>query len=388
MRGLHGRLTESYDFARAWDGGKLSVEGHFLPVSTPATFKSMLPAKVLSNFAGQAEGCVDLGSPFTARLCRLLPGILDPATVTGRRLQDWPGDPAADVLALRMTGGLHALVLTEADAELTAAYPPNDVDDEALGEALAGAIRRNDAFLAAFLDSPPQTNETARAAMLLPGFLLIARDTGLPLALTEIGSSAGLNLFFDRFHYDYAGREWGPADSLTRLAPEVRSSPPPLGGELRIADRAGSDIAPIYISDPAQRLRLRSYIWADQAARLDRLDAAIGIASERPFTLEKADAAEFVRKRLRGRRQGEAFVLFHSTMWQYMPRSSKDGVLAALAEAGREATRDAPIARLRMEPLGQAPHQTLSLTMWPGGETRRLALCNHHGRWIEWLLAE
>jgi hypothetical protein len=134
-----------------------------------------------------------------------------------------------------------------------------------------------------------------------------------------------------------------------------------------------------------QRLRLRSYIWADQAARLDRLDAAIGISSERPFTLEKADAAEFVRKRLRGRRQGEAFVLFHSTMWQYMPRASKDGVLAALAEAGREATRDAPIARLRMEPLGQAPHQTLSLTMWPDGETRRLALCNHHGRWIEWL---
>ena len=345
----------------------------------------MLAAKVLSNFAGQAEACEDLGSPFTARLCRLLPDIFDAATATGRRLLDWPNDPAVDALALRMTGGLHALVLTEADAELLAAYPPDDIGDEVLGKALAGAILRNDGFLAAFLDSPPQTNETARAAMLLPGFLLIARETGLPLSLTEIGSSAGLNLFFDRFHYDYAGREWGPMGSPAELAPEVRGNPPPLGGELRVADRAGSDIAPIYISDPAQRLRLRSYIWADQAARLDRLDAAIGIASERPFTLEQADAAEFVRKRLRGRKQGEAFVLFHSTMWQYMPRASKDGVLAALAEAGREATRDAPIARLRMEPLGQAPHQTLSLTMWPDGETRRLALCNHHGRWIEWL---
>ena len=169
---------------------------------------------------------------------------------------------------------------------------------------------------------------------------------------------------------------------------EVRGGPPPLGGELRIAERAGSDIAPVDISDPAQRLRLRSYVWADQAARLARLDAAIGIASETPFMLEKADAAAFVRKRLRERRQGEAFVLFHSIMWQYMPRASKEGVLAALEEAGREATRDAPIARLRMEPLGQAPHATLSLTMWPGGETRRLALCNYHGRWIEWLMTE
>jgi hypothetical protein len=358
---------------------------HFLPVSTHATLKSMLPAKVLSNFAGQAEACVELGSPFTARLCRLLPGILESTTATGQRLLDWPGDPEVEALALRMTGGLHALVLTEADAELTAAYPPSDLDDEALGKALAGAICRNDPFLAAFLDSPPQTNETARSAMLLPGFLQIARETRLPLSLTEIGSSAGLNLFFDRFHYDYAGREWGPAESPARLAPEVRGGSPPLGRNLRIADRAGSDIAPIDISDTAQRLRLRSYVWADQTARLARLDAAIGIASEMHFTLKRADAAEFVRKRLQGRRQGEAFVLFHSIMWQYMPRASKDGVLAALEEAGREATSDAPIARLRMEPLGQAPHATLSLTMWPGGETRRLALCNYHGRWIEWL---
>jgi hypothetical protein len=345
----------------------------------------MLPSKVLFNFAGQAKACDALGSPFTARLCRLLPEALDAGTSTGRRIRDWPGEPVADALALRMTGGLHALVLADADEELTAAYPPNTVEDETLGRAVAGAIRRNDAFLGAFLDSPPQTNETARAGMLLPGFLLIARETGLPLAISEIGSSAGLNLFFDRFHYDYAGREWGPADSLARLAPEVRGGPPSLDGELHIASRAGSDIAPVDIFGPAQRLRLRSYIWADQAARLARLDAAIAIASKEAFALEKADAAEFVRRQLARRRTGEAFVLFHSIMWQYMPRASKDGVRAALEDAGGQATADVPVARLRMEPLGQAPHATLSLTLWPGGETRRLANCDYHGRWIEWL---
>ena len=110
--------------------------------------RSMLLSAVLSNFAQQAKSCDDLGSPFTARLCRLLPGMLDVKTATGRRVLDWPGDPLADALALRLCGGLHALVLAKADAELLAAYPPNDVDDEALGKALAGAIRRNDPFLA------------------------------------------------------------------------------------------------------------------------------------------------------------------------------------------------------------------------------------------------
>jgi hypothetical protein len=165
----------------------------------------------------------------------------------------------------------------------------------------------------------------------------------------------------------------------------VRGDPPPLDGALDISDRAGSDIAPVDVSDPTEVLRLRSYVWADQTARLRRLDAAIAIASQIPFSLEKADAAAFVRNRLRARRPGEAFVLFHSIMWQYMPRSSKEGVRAALEEAGAHATSDAPIARLRMEPLGQAPHATLSLTMWPGGQTRRLAHCDYHGRWIEWL---
>lgn len=345
----------------------------------------MIPEKVLANFAGQAKACDALGSPFTALLCRLLPGLLDGEGATARRVRGWPGEPLSDALALRLTGGLHALVLAGADATLAAAYPPNTVDDARLAQAIAGALERHDGFLAGFLDSAPQTNETARSAMLLPGFLTIARETGLPLALTEIGSSAGLNLFFDRFRYDYSGADWGEAASPARISPAARGTPPPLGGELRIAERAGSDIAPVAISDPAMRLRLRAYVWADQTARLERLDAAIGIASASPFVLERADAADFTRRRLAARKPGEAFVLFHSIMWQYMPRASRDGVLAALEEAAATATADAPVARLRMEPLGEAPHATLSLTTWPGGQTRRLAHCDFHGRWIEWL---
>ena len=345
----------------------------------------MIRAALTDHFEAQAKACDSLGSPFTARLCRLLPALLDEATATGKRIAEWPGNPRADALALRLTGGLHVLVLTGTDDALKAVYPPHEVDDAALAEAVAGAIVRNDAFLDDFLDSPPQTNEVARAAMLLPGFLLVARETGLPLAVSEIGSSAGLNLVFDRFRYDYGGAGWGDAASPVTLAPEVRGAPPPLDGDMTIASRAGSDIAPVDIAGEKQRLRLLSYVWADQTIRLQRIEAAIGLAQSEGVTVAQVDAADFVRERLAARRGGEAFVLFHSIMWQYMPQSSKEGVLSALEAAGKTATRDAPIARLRMEPLGEAPHATLSLTVWPGGETRRLAKCDYHGRWIEWM---
>lgn len=340
---------------------------------------------VRSHFARQAEACERLGSPFTARLCRILPDLLDDGTATGRRISSWPGDPRADALALRLCGGLHHVVLSHADDGLAAVYPPAATDDDALGAALRSAISRNDERLSRFIAGAPQTNEVARSGMLLPGFLTVARETGLPLAIHEIGASAGLNLLFDRFHYSYGAAQWGDAASPARLAPEVRGAAPPLAGNLTVTTRDGCDVSPVDVRDPAARLRLRSYLWPDQPLRMERQRGALQIAQvERP-RLEAMDAARFLRTRLDERKTGEAFVLFHSIMWQYMPSASQDEIERTLGEAGRTADGSSPVAWLRMEPLDtRDPHATLSLTLWPGGETRRLARCDYHGRWIEW----
>lgn len=174
-------------------------------------------AVVRGHFEMQAKGCDGLGSPFTAKLCRTLASLLDCKTQTGKRVLDWQGDPRDDALALRLCGGLHALVLSGADPQLAAIYPPHNVDHETMLRALTEAIERNDATLSRALDSPPQTNEIARSGMLLPGFLTIAHETGLPLSLHEIGSSAGLNLLFDRFFYRYGDTEWGDPASIEWL---------------------------------------------------------------------------------------------------------------------------------------------------------------------------
>lgn len=346
----------------------------------------MSDERIRLHFEKQGKGCANLGSPFTAMLCTVLARILDRSTATGRRVLDWGETTRPDAVALRLCGGLHALVLSGAGEALARAYPPDAASEAELEKLLPGVIARHDATLCRFLDRPPQTNEIGRAAMLLPGFLAIARDFGLSLAVAEIGSSAGLNLNFDRFHYSYGDGAWGDPASPVRLAPELRGALPPLNSKLAIASREGCDISPIRLDEPAERLRLRSYIWADQPARLQRFDAAIRLWEAAPPPLRQADAAVFLEEKLASRRDGEAFVLFHSIMWQYMPEPTRDGVEQMLAAAGTNASRECPLAWLRLEPASLSdPFASLVLTLWPGGEMRLLARCDYHGRWIEWL---
>lgn len=333
-------------------------------------------------FEQQAQACDEMGSPLTARVMRACIATLDGTTATGRRVLGWRPEPS-DVVALRLAGALHSLALQGRDADLANVYPPNSGGN--VEACVAAALKRHDEWICAWLDSPPQTNEAGRSAVLLPGFLEIARLAKLPLALNEIGSSAGLNLFFDQFRYRYGDEDWGDPSYPVTLAPQMRGAVPDLSGELTIASRAGSDIAPLDARSGNDRLRLRSYIWADQSERLARLDAALAVAQRGGFTLEKADAADFVTQRLADGTDGQCLVLFHSVVWQYLPDATRRSIETVMQNEGARATPETPLAWLRMETLTNTdPYPVLQLTLWPGGQTRTLALADFHGRWVEW----
>lgn len=345
---------------------------------------------IIEQFLQQAEGSPGLGSPFIGALCRLLAERLDRSTSFGRRILDWPGNPHADALALRACGALHALARSGREPDLRAVYPPAPTDIDRLWSAIAAALVRHDAFLTAFLDSPPQTNEVARSALILGGMLHLAARTGLPLAVYEIGSSAGLNLAFDEYHYDLGnGLSWGASDAPLTIACEWRGVLPPLGAELRVVSRQGCDRNPLDPANPADADRLMAYIWADQPHRLTRTAAALELAAAEGRRPERMDAATWVEREFAAPQVlGTCRVLFHTIVFQYLPPESQARIETALANAAAKATADAPVAHFAFEtdynPDGHNVGAPITLRIWPSGETLNLGRGDYHGRWAEW----
>jgi hypothetical protein len=327
-----------------------------------------------------------LGSPFTARLGKLMLEHLDRSTEVGRQILSWEGDPGTrgDLVPTRLAGALHALIIDGKDDRLKTAYPPNEVSDDVLWTAIATAFETHEAFILERLNFAPQTNEVRRSSGLLAGFLTVAKLFGKPLILSEFGASMGLNLNWDRYHYELGGFLWGDPSSLVRLKPDWQGPSPP-DVEITVAGRAGCDLNPLDPNSPEDCLRLLSYIWADQTDRVERTRAALQIAREHPVLVEQGDALAWLRdKRLKMLEPGTVHVVYHSIAWQYLPPEARASGEAILAEAGSRATEDAPLARLQMEMDDDPNSAALSLQIWPTGETRELGRIDPHGRWVRW----
>ena len=340
-------------------------------------------------FRTQAGICGAMGSAFSQALAERCAGDLQAGGRSVELLSPWLGRDArslfADAAPLRWLGAVHDRALRGVDPALTAAYPAPGRPGEphTAWAAVDLAMGEDAAELARFMQHEPQTNEVLRSTCLLPGFLAIARATGLPLRLLELGASAGLNQFWDRYAYDFgAGRVWGDAESPVRLAAEWRGPAPDLTQRVRVASRLACDRSPVDLEDAAARRRLRAYVWPDQFERLARLDAAVGLARRERVAVERADALDFTRGR--GAPQpGLATVIYHSIFRQYLPEEAQRGLAAAIAEFGARASLQAPLAWLRMEP--SADNLSLievRLTLWPSGQERRLCTCSPHGTWI------
>lgn len=341
-------------------------------------------AAVRAAFRSQAKSCAALGSPFVAMLCDLAAERLTAAQPVGRHLLGWTGDPSssADSVPLRFAGSLHALVLRGADPALSQVYPPHAADPDGLWNAVERACRDHAEAILERLASPPQTNEVRRSAALLPGFLTIAKRFALPLCLSEVGASAGLNLLWDRYAYRLGDFAWGDPQSPVMLAPEWTGGRPP-DASLTLRERAGCDLRPVDPAHPDDAQRLLSYLWADQADRIERTRAALHLAALSGLKVEAADAVDWLERRLAVIRPGCVHVIVHTIAWQYLPSAARERGDALIEEAGRAATEAAPLARLSLEGDGQAPGAALTLQMWPTGERHEIGRADFHGRWID-----
>jgi hypothetical protein len=336
-------------------------------------------------FAEQVGWCTRLDAPFTAALIGWLADDRARGGPVRALLPGWPHDPSADLVPLRLAGGLHALVLSGRHPALAALYPPAAFDAAALGPALHRLLVDEADHLRAWLASAPQTNETQRSAVLLGGYAEVARRTALPLALREIGASAGLNLLWDRFGYRLGPQRWGDAASPVQISADWRGNALLLPASIAVADRRANDLQPIDAGDAQAALRLRAYVWPDQPERAARLAGALRLAQTLRPAVDAGDAADWVERQLAAPTPGAATVLVHSIVWQYLPAATRARIEAAVQAAGARASAAAPLAWLRMEFFAHGAAAELRLALWPGGAETTLARAHPHGAWADWL---
>ena len=344
------------------------------------------PGAVMTAFANQVAYCEAAGAQVTARVCAGIAAVLA-SEATGTlldRVRGWHGAPLADALPLRVAGGLHALHLSGTAPELAALYAGEAADDAAV---IAAVIARHEAALLPWLDGPPQTNEAGRSANFIAAMLWLA-DRGLPsrFECLEIGSSAGINLMLGRYAYNLGGVTVGPEDAVMSFAPEWRGAPPP-ERDIAVLSTKGCDVAPVDLTDPAQALRLKAYIWPEHTVRFERMDAAIRAAGERRPDMVRATAADFVEAELaRPQEAGTTRMLMHSIVWQYVPADQQARVTAAMEAAGAKASPERPLAWVQVEADRSVHRHKLTVRHWPvGGEEVQLAWSHPHGADVEWL---
>lgn len=328
-------------------------------------------------FAAQGETCRALGSPFMARLMPLIGARLTRGSAVADRVLDWPGDTSAggDSVPLRLAGALHALKIE--GLAMAHVYPPNEVSDDVLWQAIDAALTTHETRLLRWLDHAPQTNEVRRAAVLLPALSLVGQIHDQPVELLELGASAGLNLRCDHFRLVLPDGGIGPEDSKVRIAPDWSGAQP--ATQLpRIVSRRGVDLNPLDPERPEDRLRLLAYLWPDQPHRAKLTDAAIGIASRYPAEISRGDAGAWTEAMLASPPPRDALrVLFHTVAWQYFPKATKSRIRAALAQV------DTPTIQIAMEADG-GDGASVTMTHWPDGDVRRLGRASFHGLWVRW----
>lgn len=333
-------------------------------------------------FTVQARACAALGSPFMGRLLTMLAANWPEGTALDRTCAEWSGDigPAGASLPLRIAGGLHALVLSAQDQALKAVYPPADITDAMLRDEVLAALSRNEAFLLDWIKSPPQTNEVRRSIALIAAAHWIAARHPLPFAISELGASAGLNLMWDRFALKTGAYRLGPDNPALTLEPDW-DGPVPEMQDVRVADRRGVDLNPLDTRDPAQALRLFSYLWADQPHRMNLTRAAMDVMSAQ---VDQQDAIDWLETRLHAVPSGHVHMIYHTVAWQYFPAEAQARGRAMIEAAGAQADETCPLAWLSMENDGDNEGAALTLRLWPGDLKVTLGRVDFHGRWMKW----
>jgi hypothetical protein len=228
-----------------------------------------------------------------------------------------------------------------------------------------------------------QTNEARRCASLLPALALIPG----PLALLEVGASAGLCLVPDRYSYSYDGEAHidpatGPSSVLLECA--TTGGMPRPAAVPQVDWRVGLDLRPLDVREAGDAHWLETLVWPEQHERRARLRAAIRMAAEDPPRIVREDASELAALAAQAPR-GATLVVITSAVLVYLPFAERmrfvDSVRALNAHwVSLEGVRGLPTVRAALPDDGGSDGRfVLALDEVP------LAFTGPHGTSLDWI---
>ncbi len=322
-----------------------------------------------------------LNAPLYVRLAQ---GVRGDAALRVLAARARPGQPHANMLF----GAVHFLLLRGLLHPLRDFYP-NIAKEPGQGDPFPPfrdfCLKYGDEIAALLAARVTNTNEVGRSAFLHAGFAALAREAPQPFHVIEIGPSAGLNLYWDRYGYRYVrdGETFtcgAPGARLVIETPLKGGHVPPLNPTPRTGMRIGLELHPVDLNNAGDRDWLKALVWPEHEARFRRLELALAVNEAWPHDIRAGNALELLPGAIAEIPKRETLCVYHTLTVYQFPDVAKNALddLLTLASVRR------PLWRLSLERTdGQYP---LTLTRYADGAktARVLALCGPQGSWLEW----
>jgi hypothetical protein len=298
--------------------------------------------------------------------------------------------PRRQPIPLSFLAAVHFVLASHPDAALAAWYPTVSGRPVAGGDPAPAfrsfVLAHRDEIAGLTRNRLVQTNEVGRCALLLPALARVAAMARLPLAVVDVGCSAGLNLRFDDYRYVYSTSGGqivvDPSRSDVELTCDLTGDVPPLeAGMPPVAGRVGLDQNPLDVTREEDAAWIRALVWPDQRRRHERLAAALRRAAADPPTIVKGDALEVLPDVVGSLPRHAAACVVHSHVMNQLESDARDefdAILHRIAE-------DRPCYRIASEWL-LTDTPTLELTTYDGPSTVHVMLgqADKHGAWLDW----
>jgi hypothetical protein len=181
-----------------------------------------------------------------------------------------------------------------------------------------------------------QTNEPRRCATLLPALATIDG----PIALIEVGASAGLCLYPDRYSYVYTSPDGAqarldPADGPSAVLLPCAIEGPVPARMPEIVWRAGIDLNPLDVRDPADLAWLEALVWPEHSDRVMTLRAAARVVAEAPPDLVTGDLLTVLPGLVAAAPAGATVVVQNSAALYYLSPAELAAFTATMGDLRR-----------------------------------------------------